>query len=188
MWKLIILSAFLSVCQAANINDIYGTYTAVMVYPNISMPICVKIALAEDPRKIQCTCSDGNNSTLVEIKMLERIAPLRVVSHPETVSGPMLAADKVDDLMLLMNVTCDCAGQEFNFRGVAKQLNENYTLTFIRNGPKSAKASNSDFLLSRNLPTAADLEADIARIDELKHKSGSVMCTREVYEEIRPKN
>ena len=188
MWKVITLSAVLSICQAADINDIYGTYTSVVLYPSEPTAVCIKLSLAEDPRKIQCSCSDGTQNTLVEMRIVERVTSSKSVSNLAPQSLPILAVDKVEDQLLLNNVTCNCAGTEYDYRGIMKVVDDNYALSYSRNGPRSRFIHNHEYLIARSLPSAAELEAAIARIGDVNIKSGSVMCTQEIYEEFKSKN
>lgn len=185
MWKIIILTVLLSAVQGANIDDIYGNYTVVLMYPtSYIVPTCVRIAFSEDRRKIKCSCSDGNNSTLVEIKNLEQLTPYGTNNDPDPVSGPMLAVDSVDDLVSLTNITCNCTDKGFNFRSVVKNVNENYMLIYVKNGPNRANHGISEVLLARTLPSTSGLDKDITLIDEVKHKNFSRTCTQEIYEQI----
>lgn len=186
MWKVIILSALLSVVQGANIHDIYGNYTIVMIYNEVvseSKPeACLRFAVSEDRRNIRCSCSDGHNSTLVEYKILERVPFL--TNDPSSVSTPTLAVDNVKDLMSVLNVaTCKCGDDEFDVRSVVKYVNDNYMIVYER-----FPTNGRDLLLARTLPSNSELEKDIALIDELKNKNGFKMCSQEIYERLSLKN
>lgn len=178
----------LSFIQGFNSNEIYGNYTMVMVYPNsMMMPMCLTIGLSPDGSNAQCTCSDGNNSTrLMVLTYIERIAPHRVIKQPEASTEPMRVIDDGTDLLDLRNVTCNCAEKEYHIRLAFKNINDNYMLAYVVNDLNSF--AKRDFLCARNLPSSAELEADITRIEELNQRNGTRMCTREIYEEIRPKH
>lgn len=186
MLKIVLLSVFLSVGLAANISDFYGTFTSVLAFQQSTPPICVKYIFTEDPSKVECTCSDGTKPTLVEIKLVEHLQPSKAFGNI-TIQGPVLAVDNVEDLVLKTNVTCDCAGKEYNIRGAFKTINENYILANVANGA-GAEVANQDYLLARNLPTAALLAGAITTIPEVKDRSPTVLCTSEIYETLRPKN
>lgn len=185
MWKEIILSVLLSVVQGVIPNDIYGNYTFVLLYPNdiVTAPACGGISFSEDPRKVECNCSDGRNCTLVKIRLVEYerpVPPIIVNTNPVALSVPVLVVDNVGDLALV-NVTCSYA-EAFNDRSIIEVVNKNYLLGYVSNKNKVMV-----FLMARELPSSSELEHDITYIDKLKDKDWSRLCTRELFDQLHTK-
>lgn len=179
----------LSAVLGANINDVYGNYTIVMVFSNLvstgreGPPMCLTLGISQDQRNIKCSCLDGKDSTLVEITALERI-PI-TMTGAGSISTPMLTVNDANNVTSLKNVTCDCDVKIFNARNLVKNVNENYVIIY-----ESTSDINEDrqVLLARKLPSNFELEHDITHIDEIKDKKGLRVCTREIREQYRREN
>lgn len=186
MWKIIVLSAFLSIVEGVSVSDIYGNHTLIMMYPNNIVPttICVTFSLSRDRRDLQATCSDGNNATNVIFRTLERHSTMQFAGTPEVMSVPLSVVENNNDLEAYMNVTCKREDKEFNDRGVLWVVNENYEITYI----ETKRFGTLLFLMAREVPTTVQLEQDIAKIDALKGKNGTLLCNKEIYEQYRSGN
>ncbi|KAH9628306.1 hypothetical protein HF086_017381 [Spodoptera exigua] len=154
-----------------------------MAYPNNIIPttICVTLSLSRDRRDLQAACSDGNNATNVVFRILERHSRLHFAGNPGVMSVPLSVVENSNDLEAYMNVTCKREDKEFDDRGVIWVVNENYELTYII----TKRFGTILFLMAREVPTAAQLELDIAQIETLKGKNGTLLCNKEIYEQFR---
>lgn len=185
MMKVIILSALLSVVQGASVSDIFGNYAFVLVYPNdlITEPACGGISFAEDPRNIQCACSDGRDCTLVIVRLLDgEDSPQSsfVKMKPVSLSVPVIVVDNLGDLPLV-NVSCSYASTTFSDRSVLEIVSKNYLLGYVTTNTNNTLI----FLMARELPTDLQLEQDIMNFDKLKNKDWTRLCTREIYDRLR---
>lgn len=188
MWKTIILSALLSIHQGACVNDIYGNYSFVLVYPKdiITEPACGAIAFSEDPRNIECSCSDGSNCTLMKINLLDRELPVQssiVNIKPVVLLVPVLVVDNVFGVPLV-NVSCSYANYTSRDRSVIEIVSKNYILSYVTTNTNDTLV----FLMARELPSASELELEITQIDKIKDKDWSRLCTREIYDQLHVKN
>ncbi|KAH9628307.1 hypothetical protein HF086_017382 [Spodoptera exigua] len=182
MWKFIVLSVFLGIAQGASINDVNGNYTALMVFPTLNngTNACVRFSLSENQSNKQGSCTDGKTVYSVNFQTFERYNGIKPQDQPVFFSLPLSVVDSSNDLEENLKATCTRDGEEIKDRAAFWAVNDNY---------KIAEAETSQYgrimyLIGRQLPTAAQLEQDVAKIDVLKGKVGAVICNQEIYQEF----
>lgn len=181
------------VVQGANIDDIYGSYFPVMFFPTSGyIPYCVRYEFSKNPPNIHCTCADGKNSTLVDVRMVEALNPDGpIYTFQPTHSDPILAVDTAEEVNPSLNVSCTCEGKEYRTRVVVRKVNKNYILLYAIDYGMSYYndvEKNTAQLMAQKLPGNSELLKDLALIEELKHRHGAALCTREVYEQFNSRN
>lgn len=188
MLRLLILTTVLGAIQG--VKD-YGNYTAVMMYAGLAInSVCVTVGFNEYENQPKCLCSDGNESILMEIKFIERLDPYRQIGDSKAEFEPMVVVDNTDNVVNLMNVTCECAGRVFNGRSVVRNVNDNYMIAYVKknSGRLDVSFVVAKVLLARNLPSAAKLQHDISRINELRDAVGARLCTKEIRDDLIKNN
>ncbi|PZC84530.1 hypothetical protein B5X24_HaOG204560 [Helicoverpa armigera] len=179
MWKILILSVTLSVVYGASVNDMYGNYTIVMTFPVTRVPsVCLTFEFSPEEPNVECTCTDGYNSTLVQTRLLERIDSNGQIEHAlPKFSTPMVVIDKLSENGPKINTVCDCGGKIYKDRGLFRVVNENFLLTYSL----STKSDEKNILMASELPTNEELVDLIKEIDETKDQDGVKWCTKEIY-------
>ncbi|XP_050550033.1 uncharacterized protein LOC126910729 isoform X4 [Spodoptera frugiperda] len=182
MWKIVTLSAFLIVAQAADIKDIYGDWIQAAFYPVATyVPICIHFNFAEIPDGPHCTYSDGSNATIVGVSSItDKGEPLH--------QGPMamLVVNTQAEIMPALNLTVTCAGVNMRESGVVRVINKDYFILYFPT-PESMSYTlsetepNNAALFGRKVVSAEDLTKVMLSIEELKGRRGAQMCATENY-------
>ncbi|KAF9801776.1 hypothetical protein SFRURICE_014930 [Spodoptera frugiperda] len=182
MWKIVTLSAFLIVAQAADIKDIYGDWIQAAFYPVATyIPICIHFDFAEIPDGPHCTYSDGSNATIVGVTMMSDKGEYL---H----QGPMamLVVNTQAEIMPALNLTVTCAGINIRESGVVRVISKDYFILYsVIPQPMSYTQSetepNQAYLFGRKVVSAEDLTKVMLSIEELKGRRGAQMCATENY-------
>ncbi|CAD0245910.1 unnamed protein product [Spodoptera exigua] len=182
MWKIVTLSAFLIVAQAADIKDIYGNWIQAAFYPITGyIPVCIHFDFAGIPDSPHCTYSDGSNATLVKVSMISEAGEL---VH----QGPMamLVVDSPAEVMPGLNLTCKCGDTNIRESGVVRIINKDYFILYTpipdsMSHTQSETEPNQAYLFGRNVVSSEDLAKVMLSIEELKGRSGAQMCGTENY-------
>ncbi|KAF9801777.1 hypothetical protein SFRURICE_014931 [Spodoptera frugiperda] len=181
MWKIVTLSAFLIVAQAADIKDIYGDWIQAAFYPVATyIPICLHFNFAEMPDGSHCTYSDGSNATIVGVSMGSK--------DDLVYRGPMamLVVDTPAEVMPALNLTCKCGDINLPESGAIRIINDDYFILYApipasRSYTQTETEPNQAYLFGRKVVSSDDLGKVMLNINELKGRRGAQMCTTENY-------
>lgn len=173
MKEIVTLSFFLiaGCTGSANFDDFMGRLTPVATVPP-EQPIlpCTKIIYSKDPANLQCECSDGKTTELIQTKNIKQ-------RGNNIVSIPMVIVEDVDDVPSFLNVTCDCAGVHFQHRGVVKLLNENYFVLYTSSTTENEPVLATVF--AKIVPAFLEIVNYMKTIPGLGSKMCGIICSNE---------
>lgn len=176
MWKIISLSVLVIIAEGTNIQDFYGNWTHVAIYPAAAKAhVCMGFTFAKNPDNIQCT-ADGREATFVEVSLTGKAGVLI-----ERFSMPMLAVDTFADVLPALNVSVRCGDRKYSDHGVVRLVNEEYFILYgeSKESLRTATEPNTAYLFGKKVVSADELNAVMISIEDLKNRQGAQKCTTE---------
>uniref|UniRef100_A0A2H1V6K8 SFRICE_004163 n=1 Tax=Spodoptera frugiperda TaxID=7108 RepID=A0A2H1V6K8_SPOFR len=178
MWKIVTLSAFLIVAQAAHIKDIYGDWIQAAFYGvGPSDRICLHFHFAELPEGPHCTYSDGSNATILSVGIGLKAG----VYFPDRDPMALLAVDTPAEVMPALNLTAKCGDVVLRNNDVVRIVNKDYFILYRSNSHTTSFTQlkmepNQAYLLGRKVVSSAELGKVMLSIEELKGRRGVQLC------------
>lgn len=169
MWKIIFLSSLLLVTQAANLENLFSTtWSQVAFYPRRGyVPACIEFYFDKASHDTDCTCSDGKNATLVAGGFLVQKA------KGQSYDTVMIAIDSPSEIV--QNVNCTCGLLHFTSRAAVREINDNYIIMYD-------KTPDNAYVYAKEVPKQSELITTLQNIEDLKDKSGAIMCATDIYD------
>ncbi|KAJ8719779.1 hypothetical protein PYW08_011954 [Mythimna loreyi] len=182
MWKTIILSALLTV-QAKDIENIYGDWMMVALYPaSTNEAVCIRFSFNQSPVSVQCVYDDGRKAHSVQVSMMTETGELL-----ERYSMPMTLVDTPKEVMPALNIGCKCGKEEVNDHAVARLVDDNYFIMY-HYVPTPVGATRTDkteqnaaYLFAKIIVSEPKLFDVMTSIEDLRDREGAVMCAIENY-------
>ncbi|CAB3247040.1 unnamed protein product [Arctia plantaginis] len=175
MWKIIIFAiCMLNVIAGnSNIEDLMGEWTPVALYPPIIfMPYCLKMKFVINSSNPQCECSDGKKTNLIETRGtgdLEKAPPA---------FGPMLFIEDENEVAASLNVNCTCGGEKYQYRTLAKSINDNYMVLY-KTQNITKEDPNGAMIYAKRIPAYSELMEFMKNLKELSDRQGGILCCTE---------
>uniref|UniRef100_A0A2A4K3K2 Uncharacterized protein n=1 Tax=Heliothis virescens TaxID=7102 RepID=A0A2A4K3K2_HELVI len=179
MWKIISLSALLFVAQAAELNDVYGSWIQYAFYPvSTYVPVCIRYTFSKAPENFLCTCG-GNNVTSVQMSLETDKDYI-----PGAETAPLWVVNTVEEVMPALALSCKCGDKE-KMHAVARLVKDYlilyHSIPASMSYTRTEIEQNSASLFGKKVVPERALSDIMSNIDELKNRRGAMMCGTENF-------
>lgn len=182
MWQIIVLSTLLAVIQTKDIQNVYGDWMMVALYPSsANQPVCIRFSFTQSPVSVQCLYDDGRKANSVQVTMMTETGELL-----ERYSMPMMVVDTPAEVMPALSIGCKCGKEEVSDHAVVRLVDDNYFVMYHYAPPSTGATStnkdqNAAYLFAKIIVSEPKLFDFMTSIEDLKEREGAVMCATENY-------
>lgn len=163
----------------ASIEDLMGEWTPIALYPGIIiMPFCLKIRFLIDTSKLQCECSDGKKTNLVETRGTGEL------EKAPSAFRPMHLIKDENEVATSLNVNCTCGSEKYQNRTLAKSLNDNYMVIYQKQ-TITKDDPNGAMIYAKRIPSYLELTDFMKKLKELSNRQGGILCCSEYEADIK---